>query len=138
MRRLGLLLALWLGAVSLVGCGGGAASVGDAPERYRVQFRPDSGTVYRVERRLDQTIEMQLLGQTVEITQTMRQDVRWEIGVVTPGDTVYATATTTRVTMDQNGPGIRESFDTADPEAEPPPGRRPDWWRPSPCPCAWP
>jgi len=122
MRRLGLLLALWLGAVSLVGCGGGTASVGDAPERYRVQFRPDSGMVYRVERRLDQTIEMQLMGQTVEITQAIRQDVRWEIQAVTPGDTVYATVTTTRMTMDQAGPGIRESFDTADPDAEPPPG----------------
>jgi hypothetical protein len=102
----------------LSGCGGAGQGV-DETQPQPLLLTPTSGDVYKVQSTLDQTIEMTIMGQTVEILQTIREDAEIRVDTVFEDGGFGAQVMSTRFRLSQEGPDSFEEFDSDDPDATP-------------------
>ncbi|HHP7236913.1 DUF6263 family protein [Longibacter sp.] len=102
----------------LAGCGGAGQSV-DETQPQPLLLTPTTGDVYEVQSTLDQTIEMTIMGQTVEILQIIREDAEIRVDTVFDDGGFGAQVTSTRFRLSQEGPDSFEEFDSDDPDATP-------------------
>ncbi|PEN13765.1 hypothetical protein CRI94_06745 [Longibacter salinarum] len=105
-------------AVVLTGCSG-AEEGADAATPQPLLLTPSDGDVFTTESTLDQTIEMTIMGQTVEIMQTIQENTEWRVGTESSDGTVDVQVTTTRFQLTQEGPDSFEQYDSDDPDAVP-------------------
>jgi len=116
MHTARLFLLAVVGAWLVVGCSGterGVEDRGPGP----VVLQPSSGQVFELETELDQTMEMTVMNQTVEIRQQMTERSEWLIDTVYADGSFKAQVTTKRFRFKQEGPGVFEEYDTSDPDA---------------------
>jgi hypothetical protein len=112
------MLLAFLSAWILAGCGGGGQAV-DARGSEPLLLQPSAGDVFRMEAAIEQTMRMTVMEQTVEILQEATENTEWRVQEVHDDGSFRVQYVITRFRLKQEGPGVFESYDTADTSSTP-------------------
>lgn len=115
-----LVFAVCAALLVLAGCGGGAEMAEDTgPSGYAIQLTPDVGTVYTMNVQNDQSIDMMMMGQNIQVQRNSKEEARMEVTSVADDGTVTLEYVSQRVQVDMELPGQSTSYDSDDPSSTP-------------------
>lgn len=115
-----LVFAVCAALLVLAGCGGGAEMAEDTgPSGYALQLTPKVGTVYTMNVQNDQSIDMMMMGQSIQVKRNSSEEARMEVMSVADDGTVTLEYVSQRVQIDMELPGQSTSYDSDDPSATP-------------------